>query len=131
MPTSEASGRATPHRLLRWALVLGAAYDIFFALLLFTVPDRASRWFGLPLAEPRFYIRLLAILLIMLGAAYLAAARDPERYRAVVWTAALGRLAGAALFAVEAAALPVLWPLAAGDGAFGLVTAWAARKLGR
>ena len=129
MPTSEASGRATPHRLLSWALVLGAAYDIFFALLLFTIPDRASRWFGLPLAEPRFYIRLLAILLVMLGAAYLAAAHDPERYRAVVWTAALGRLAGAALFAVEAPILPTLWPLAAGDAAFGLATAWAARGL--
>jgi len=56
MPTSEASGRATPHRLHRWTLALGAAYDIFFALLLFTVPGRASRGSGLPLAEPRFYI---------------------------------------------------------------------------
>jgi hypothetical protein len=57
MPTSEASGRATPHRLLRWTLALGAAYDIFFALLRFTVPERASHRSGLPLAEPRFYIR--------------------------------------------------------------------------
>lgn len=126
MPTSEASGRASPHRLLTWALVLGAAYDSFFALLLFTVPDLASLWFGLPLAEPRFYIRLVAVLLLMLAAAYLAAAADPERYRAVVFIAASGRLAGALLFAFEAPSLPALWPLAAGDAAFGLVTAWAA-----
>ena len=77
MPTSEASGRATPHRLHRWTLALGAAYDNFFALLHFTVPERASRRSGLPLAEPRFYIR--PTVSAAFGPDTARAAREPGR----------------------------------------------------
>ena len=67
MATSEASGRARPHRLLTWALVAGASYDIFFAVLPFTAPRLASRWFALPLSERGFYLPFGAVVTAWAG----------------------------------------------------------------
>jgi hypothetical protein len=110
-------------RLLRVSLVAGALYDLSFALLMLAAPEVASRAFGLPLPGAPFYMTFMATVLAMLGLLYLLAARDPRRYSGVIAVAVVGRLLGAAGFAFHAATAPELaglWPLAAGDAAFGL-----------
>ncbi|HEX5760844.1 MAG TPA: hypothetical protein VF121_16765 [Thermoanaerobaculia bacterium] len=110
-------------RLLQLSLLAGALYDAAFALLLVARPQLPARWLDLPLPGERFYLWVLATLLLMLAALYLEAARDPRRYSAVVAVAIGGRLLGS--LALLAAALPRpdlagLLPLSAVDGAFGL-----------
>ena len=95
-------------RILRASLVLGALYDFAFALLMVAAPGAVARTFALPLPGERFYLHLFAVLLSMLGLLYLAAARDPRRYSAVIAVAILGRLAGAAALALGAAGRPDL-----------------------
>jgi hypothetical protein len=110
-------------RLLRGSLLLGAAYDLAFALLMLLAPELPARLFRLPLPAEPFYLWLIAVLLTMLAALYLKAAQDPRRYSAVVVVAALGRCLGAAVFASAAYGRPELsglWPLAAADLAFGV-----------
>ena len=110
-------------QLLQGSLVAGAAYDLGFALLMATAPEVPARVLGLPLPEERFYLWVLAVVLAMLAAMYLAAARDPRRYSAVIAVAIGGRIAGAlalALGALSGDGLSSLWTLAAMDLAFGL-----------
>lgn len=116
--------------MLRASLVAGALYDLFFGAFMLLAPEVPARWFDLPLPplpEGRFYLWLLAILLAMLAALYLAAARDPRRYSAILAVAIAGRIAGgAALFvAYRSTGLAGLLPLAAGDLTFGVVHALA------
>ncbi len=113
-------------RLLRLSLVAGAVYDTAFAALMVLRPELPARWLSLPLPGESFYLWVLAILLVMLAALYLAAARDPRRYSAVIAVAIAGRLAGS--LALLLAALPRpelagLYTLSAVDGAFGLAHA--------
>jgi hypothetical protein len=115
--------------VLRWSLAAGALYDVSFAVLMLAAPELPARLLALPL-PPRpagaFYLWILAVLLCMLASLYLVAAGDPRRHTAIVTVAALGRLAGALAFLVAAARQPGLaglYPLAAADGAFGLVHA--------
>lgn len=111
--------------LLRASLVAGAIYDLFFALLMVAAPQVPARLLGLPLPplpEGRFYLWILATLLGMLAALYLAAARDPRRYSAIIGVAIGGRTLGAVAFAAAALLNPGLGgllPLAAADLAFG------------
>src|SRR5438045_5048517 len=85
-------------------------------------PQVPSRLLHVPLPGEPFYLWILAILLGMLATLYVSAAHDPRRYTAVVVVAIVGRLAGAAAFAVAALrpGLGGLWACAVGDGAFGL-----------
>jgi hypothetical protein len=114
---------------LRASLAAGALYDFGFAVLMVAAPQVPARWFGLPLPPlPRgaFYLWLLATLLAMLAALYLAAARDPRRYSAIIAVAIGGRALGAAAFAAAALRGPDLGgllPLAAADLAFSAVHA--------
>jgi hypothetical protein len=89
-----------------------------------------ARLLGLPLPplpDGAFYLWVLAVLLTMLSALYLIAARDTRRYSGIVAVAIAGRLLGG--LALGAAALrggqglEGLWPLAAADTAFGLAHA--------
>jgi len=108
--------------LLRASLVAGALYDLAFATLMVAAPRELAEAFSLPLPGAPFYLHLLAVLLTMLAALYLLAARDPRRYSGVVAVAVAGRLAGAVVFALAAAggsALGGLWFVAAADAAFG------------
>lgn len=110
-------------RLLRASLLLGAAYDLGFAALMVLAPELPARTFGLPLPGEPFYLWLMAVLLTMLAALYLQAARDPRRYSAVVVVAAAGRCLGALAFAAAAHGRPALaglWILAGADLAFGV-----------
>jgi hypothetical protein len=120
-------------RLLRASLVVGAVYDLGFALLMLFAPQVPARLFHLPLPGEPFYLWLFAVLLTMLAALYLVAAEDPRRYSAVVVVAAVGRCLGAVVFAAAAWERPDLgglWPLAAADLAFGFAHGglWSAQR---
>lgn len=111
-------------RLLRFSLIAGALYDIGFAVLMALSPELPARWFSLPLPGEAFYLWLTAALLGMLAALYVAAARDPRRYSAIIAVAIAGRLAGALLFAAAAWRRPDLaglWPLSGADLAFAVL----------
>ena len=113
-------------KLLRASLVLGALYDVAFAVLMVVAPGVLASAFGLPLPGPRFYLWLIAVLLVMLAALYVEAARDPRRYSAIIRVAIGGRLLGALALgtaAVLGPSLAGLWPAAAADAAFGLAHA--------
>lgn len=124
---------ASAHRfrfltLLRASLVAGALYDLGFAGLMVFAPEAPARIFGLPLPpmpEGAFYFWIMATLLGMLAALYLAAAQDPRRYSAVIAVAIAGRTVGAAAFTIAALStgLAGLYPLAATDLAFALAHA--------
>jgi hypothetical protein len=104
-------------------VVAGAGSDLGLAGLLTAARGVPAAVLGLPLPEERFYLWVLAVVLAMLAALYLAAARDPRRYSAVIAVAIGGRIAGAlalALGALSGDGLGGLWPLAAMDLAFGL-----------
>lgn len=112
--------------LLRLSLYAGAAYDFVFAGLMVAAPQWAARRLGLPLPGERFYLWLIAVLLLMLAALYVKAGQDPRRYSAVIAVAIGGRLAGAAAFALSALGQPdlsALYPLAAADATFGVAHA--------
>jgi hypothetical protein len=121
-------------RRLAGTLVAGALYDLAFAAALLLAPELVSETLGLPLPEPRFYLRLVAVLLAMVGASYLAAARDPWRLRAVVAIAIGGRFAGFVALALAAASDPALaglWPPAVVELAFAIAHLATARGLFR
>lgn len=109
-------------KLLRASLFLGAAYDLVFAALMVAAPRLLAEGFGLPL-PPRFYLWLLAVLLVMLAALYIEAGRDPRRYSAIIRVAIGGRLLGAVVLGLAAFLTPDhagLWAAAAGDAVIGL-----------
>lgn len=118
-------------RLLAWlrgSLVAGAVYDLVFALLMVAAPGVPARLLGLPLPPPEtmFYLWVLAVLLAMLAALYLLAARDTRRYSGIVAVAIGGRLLGALVMAIAAwrgPGIESLYLLAAADAAFGLAHA--------
>jgi len=115
--------------LLRGSLVVGAVYDLSFAVLMVVAPGVPARLLSLPLPPlPRgaFYLWIMAILLTMLAVLYLLAAHDTRRYSGIVAIAIAGRLAGglAMVFgALRGPDLGGLWPLAAADLGFGLAHA--------
>lgn len=114
--------------LLRGSLVAGALYDLGFALLMVAAPGVPARWLGLPLPplpEGAFYLWVLAVLLSMLAALYLLAARDTRRYSGIVAVAIGGRIAGGLAMAAAGlrADLDGLYPLALADLGFGLTHA--------
>jgi hypothetical protein len=115
--------------LLRGSLVLGALYDLSFAVLMVAAPELPARWLGLPLPPlPRgaFWLWVMAVLLAMLACMYYLAARDTRRYSGLVVIAIGGRIAGGlamALAALRGPDLAGLWPLAFADLGFGLAHA--------
>jgi hypothetical protein len=113
--------------LLRVSLVLGAAWDAVFALLLGFAPEPSARLFELPLPplpEGAFYLWVLGVLLLMLAALYVIAARDPRRYSSILAVAIGGRVLGGLVLLFAAArgigGVPGLYPMAAADLAFGI-----------
>jgi hypothetical protein len=131
MSPTDISGAAPPryaHRLralglLRATLVLGAVYDLAFALQMLFAPELPERLLHLPQPGEFFYLGIMALFLMMLASMYLLAARDPRRYAGVIVVAIVGRLAGAVLFAAVAwrePSLQGLYVLAGGDLAIAL-----------
>lgn len=129
---SVTSSFARRFRFLAWlrgSLVAGAVYDLVFALLMVAAPGVPARLLDLPLPplpEGAFYLWILAVVLAMLAALYLLAARDTRRYSGIVAVAIAGRLLGGlvlGLAALRGPGLDGLWLLAAADAAFGLAHA--------
>jgi len=87
-------------RALALAMGFGAIYDLAFAAAILVVPHVSSAMLRIPLPDDRFYLRLVAVLLSILGSVYLLPARDPERFHPIAPIAAAGRVAGAVLFAL-------------------------------
>jgi hypothetical protein len=115
--------------LRRWsgvsvALAIGGAYDATFALLMLAFAEPVARLFGLPLPADLVYFKLNAILLLILAALYLAAAREPERYRLVAPLSGAGRVAGFVFFvwAWRGGRPPAFLALGVADLAIGLAT---------
>jgi hypothetical protein len=79
-------------------LGLGAAYDLAFgvAILGFTRP--AASILGLQVPVDPVYLYLNGVFLLLLAGLYGAAAREPERYRAIAPISAGGRALGFLLF---------------------------------
>ena len=111
--------------LLRWSLLIGAVYDVVFAMIMVLAPELPARMLDLPMPGSPFYLWVMAVLLAMLAAVYALTAWDPICYRGAIVVAIVGRSLGA--FALGAGAitlgLPGLWPLALADLAFGLAHA--------
>ncbi|HYG61271.1 MAG TPA: hypothetical protein VEL74_01710 [Thermoanaerobaculia bacterium] len=113
-------------RLLVGSLVLGAFYDLAYAVVMVAAPQVPARAFNLPLPPPEgtFYLWILAVVLAMLAALYLLAARDPRRYSGIIAVAMGGRiLGGLVLLAAALRGLPGLYPMAVADLVFGLAHA--------
>lgn len=110
---------------LRLSLIVGAFYDLVFALLMILAPRLPARLLDLPLPGAPFYLWIMAVLLLMLAAIYVLTAWDPISYRGIIMIAIAGRLMGGVALAYGAIhlGLPGLWALALGDFAFGLVHA--------
>jgi hypothetical protein len=112
--------------LLRLSLAIAAAYDAAFAVVMWVAPEVPARLLTLPLPPlpaGTFYLRTMAILLWMLAALYLVAARDTARSTAIIAVAIAGRLLGGLAFLATAWGHPDLsglYPLAAADLAFGV-----------
>lgn len=127
--TAEFARRFRFLALLRGSLVVGAIYDLAFALLMVAAPGVTARQLDLPLPplpEGRFYLWVLATLLAMLAALYLLAARDTRRYSGIVGIAIGGRILGGLALGIAGLRGPELeglYPLAAADLGFGLAHA--------
>ena len=107
------------------SMAAGAAYDWAFAVGILAFPELSARMLGLVVPADPVYLSLNGIFLLLLGALYLVAARDPERHQGIVAVAAAGRFAGALFLAKAwAAGRPAafLW-LGVGDLAFAVVHA--------
>jgi hypothetical protein len=112
--------------LLRASLVLGALWDVAFALLLAFAPEASARAFDLPLPplpEGAFYLWIFAVVLLMLAAMYILAARDTRRYSGIVGVAIGGRILGGLVLFLAALRVPGLVPMAAADLGFGIAHA--------
>lgn len=115
--------------LLRASLVLGALWDVVFALLLAFAPEWSAGLFELPLPplpEGAFYLWIFAVVLLMLAAMYVLAARDTRRYSGIVGVAIGGRLLGGLVLLLAAMRPPGiagLVPMAVADLGFGLAHA--------
>ena len=112
--------------LLRASLLLGALWDAVFALLLAFAPEASARAFELPLPplpEGAFYLWIFAVVLLMLAAMYLLAARDTRRYSGIVAVAIGGRILGGLVLSLAALRVPGLVPMAAADLGFGIAHA--------
>jgi hypothetical protein len=116
-------------RALALTMGFGAIFDFAFAAAILVVPHASSTLLGIPLPDDPFYLRLVAVLLVILGAVYLLPARAPERFHAIAPISASGRVLGFVLFALawSHGRPPAFLALGLTDLALALVTlaAWA------
>jgi hypothetical protein len=88
---------------LRWrtvgiVLALGAGYDLVFGVAILGFTRSAASVLGLQVPSDPVYLYLNGVLLLLLAGLYAAAAREPERYRAIAPISAGGRTIGFLLF---------------------------------
>lgn len=101
--------------MLRISLVVGALHDLLLALFVLRILGLPDPVEALLAPAPSLLLHLTALLLAMLALLYLAGARDPRRYSAVIVVASLGRWLAAVALGLHGARHPeltVVWPLA-------------------
>ena len=79
-------------------LALGAGYDLVFGVAILGFTRSAASVLGLQVPSDPVYLYLNGVLLLLLAGLYAAAAREPERYRAIAPISAGGRTIGFLLF---------------------------------
>ena len=112
------------------AMAVGSIYDLVFAVAILGFTRPAAAILGLEVPADPVYLHLNGVFLLVLAALYAAAARAPERYRAVAPISAGGRTLGFALFAsVWSGGRPATFLLlGVADLAIGVVTILAWRR---
>jgi len=80
-------------------LALGAGYDLVFGVAILGFTNAAAAILGLRVPEDPVYLYLNGVFLLVLAGIYAAAAREPERYRAIAPVSAGGRTLGFLLLA--------------------------------
>jgi len=121
-----------PLRPLAATLVAGALYDFFFAATLVLAPRLLQSSLSLPLPGEPFYLRAIAVLLVLAGGFYWITAQDPASRRAYVAMAIAGRTAGFVAVALSAWGRPDLaglWVPAGADLLFALAHLATGRSL--
>jgi len=133
MPSTGSRGSGpAPLRLLAATLVAGALYDFLFAATLVLAPRLLQSTLSLPLPGEPFYLRAIAVLLVLAAGFYWITAQDPASRRAYVTMAIAGRTAGFVAIGLSAWGRPDLaglWVPAGGDLLFALAHAAAGRSL--
>jgi hypothetical protein len=86
-------------------LEVGIAVNLALAVPVLIAPAWTLSLVSIPPPEPLLYARFAGLLVILLSMAYLPAALDPDRYRAVAWFAVLSRAAAATFFVTTAICL--------------------------
>lgn len=90
-----------PGRWFRRVLWIAIAGNIVLALPAIAAPAAMLDLAGLPGAAPEIWPRLAAFQALVLGALYVPAAIDVDRYRLPAWLAVAAHVAGAAFFTLE------------------------------
>jgi hypothetical protein len=80
-------------------LAIGSIYDLVFAVAILGFTRPAASVLGLQVPGDPVYLYLNGVFLLVLAGLYAAAARAPERYRAIAPISAGGRGLGFLLFA--------------------------------
>jgi uncharacterized membrane protein len=84
---------------LRHVLAVGGIYDLVFGLAILVFTHASAAILGLTVPQDPIYLYLNGVFLLILGAVYVAASREPGRYPAVAPISAAGRVLGFVLFA--------------------------------
>ena len=79
-------------------LALGSGYDLVFGVAILGFTRAAAAILGLEVPSDPVYLYLNGVFLLVLAGLYAAAAREPERYRAIAPISAGGRTLGFVLF---------------------------------
>ena len=70
-------------RMVSRVLAVGAGYDLVFAVAILGFTRSAASMLGLQVPNDPVYLYLNGVFLLVLAGIYAAAAREPERYRAI------------------------------------------------
>lgn len=91
-------GQGERWRMVSRVLAVGAGYDLVFAVAILGFTRSAASMLGLQVPNDPVYLYLNGVFLLVLAGIYAAAAREPERYRAIAPISAGGRTLGFLLF---------------------------------
>ena len=84
--------------LLFW---VAAFYNWLVGIPMFIAPDLAMAGFGTAVPEDLSLIRVAGALIFCFGVIWAMVARDPDRYKPIVWTGLFGKLGVGFVFAQD------------------------------
>jgi hypothetical protein len=86
-------------KIVRVTMLMGAVYDLAFALPILVAPERLAALLGLPMPEQEIYLRFSSVFLAGLAVFYLMPVLHPGRYLGNVVAAWVVRTLGAVFLA--------------------------------